>query len=67
MRRFQIQREMDDEPVYICDDATDPDDKAHEVVTIAPHYGTPQFRATLAKRFVEIMAEMAAAGDEHMA
>ena len=64
MARFHIAQEMDNEPAYITDDATDPDSEDHEVITISPGYGTPQSRHRLAVRIVEILHQMANSGDE---
>ena len=64
MARFHIEQEMDNEPVYITDDATDPNSEDHEVITISQGYGTPQSRHRLAVRITAILHEMASSGDE---
>lgn len=64
MTRFEIQHEFDDEPVCICDTATDPDNDACEIIQIAAHFGTPQARHRLAKRIAAYLTEMAATGEE---
>ena len=64
MSRFHIEQGTDDEPLYITDDATDPDREDHKVITLSPGYGTPQSRHRLAVRVVEILHQMANSGDE---
>lgn len=58
MERYEIQQEMDDEPTYIVDAAVDPDSEIDPaVITIAPHYGTPQMRKELAKKVRDLIKE----------
>lgn len=62
--RFEIQQEMDDEPVVIGDCATDPDSENFEVVRISSRYGTPRSRGQLARRIKAVLEEMAGSGEE---
>lgn len=57
--RFEIQQEMDDEPVYVVDHAGDPDEDDHEVVTISPDWGTPEKRRSLARCITAILVRSA--------
>ena len=63
-RRFEIQSEMDDEPVYVCDTSTDPDNGDYEIITISPNYGTPQARAKLAEHIQHLLEQFARDGTE---
>jgi hypothetical protein len=59
IKRFEIIDDNENGSVAICDNSTHPDRDWHEIITIAPAYGSLADRVELAKKIVAILEDEA--------